>query len=100
VPVRQDGLQVIGKSGATRRDRTGDLLITNFHLSPYAIHSKVGLRVILLAYSAWWALIEPDFEPNYSILTRHARELDCAAHECADVISTAMGDLNSQPLAS
>ena len=29
-------------SGATRRDRTGDLLITNFHVISYAIDSMIG----------------------------------------------------------
>jgi len=28
--------------GATRRDRTGDLLITNFHVISYAIDSAIG----------------------------------------------------------
>jgi hypothetical protein len=39
-------------SGATRRDRTGDLLITNFRLYPYAIDSLVGMPPFPLAYSA------------------------------------------------
>jgi hypothetical protein len=41
-------------------------LIRNFRLWLYAIHSKVGHEVVLWAYSACWALIEPDFEPNFN----------------------------------
>jgi hypothetical protein len=39
----------------------------------YAIHSKVGHRVNPSAYSAWQALIEPDFEPNCGAHT-HRRQ--------------------------
>jgi hypothetical protein len=63
-------------------------LIRNFNLSPYAIHSKVGHAIILSVYSAWRALIEPDFEPNYSILAYHTRGLDCAVHQGAAVIDS------------
>jgi hypothetical protein len=52
--------------GATRRDRTGDLLITKLPVYSYAIHSTVGQTPHILARSACWALIEPDSEPNYS----------------------------------
>jgi len=39
-------------SGATRRDRTGDLLITNFSLEAYAIDSPIGATSRSLAYLA------------------------------------------------
>ena len=39
-------------SGATRRDRTGDLLITKFHIISYAIDSMIGETSLLLPY---WA---------------------------------------------
>jgi hypothetical protein len=51
--------------GATRRDRTGDLLITKFCFLPYAIDSTVGLNLETSAYSAQPALIESDFESNF-----------------------------------
>ncbi len=38
-------------------------LIRNFRLDPYAIDSLVGVTPPRLAYSAYRALIEPDFEP-------------------------------------
>jgi hypothetical protein len=38
--------------GATRRDRTGDLLITKFCFVPYAIDTTVGLTLVTSAYSA------------------------------------------------
>jgi|SRR6185312_2404778 len=50
--------------GATRRDRTGDLLITKFRVSAYSIDPVSGDRRRALATSAWQARIEPDFEPN------------------------------------
>ncbi len=52
-------------SGATRRDRTGDLLITKFCFQPHANDSTVGLRLTASGYSAWRALIESDFESNF-----------------------------------
>jgi len=39
-------------TGATRRDRTGDLLITKFCFVPYAIESTIGLSLETSAYSA------------------------------------------------
>jgi hypothetical protein len=51
--------------GATRRDRTGDLLITKFLVPPYAIESEIGLTLETLAYSVWRALIESDFESKF-----------------------------------
>jgi hypothetical protein len=47
-----DSLEVLENYGATRRDRTGDLLITNFPLYVYAIDSVFGYTSVLLAYSA------------------------------------------------
>ena len=52
-------------TGATRRDRTGDLLITKFRVSAYAIDPVFGVCPCTLAISAWSARIEPDFEPNF-----------------------------------
>jgi hypothetical protein len=39
-------------SGATRRDRTGDLLITKFHIRTYAINSTFGLCPVFTVISA------------------------------------------------
>ena len=40
-------------TGATRRDRTGDLVITKFRVMAYAIDSAFGPRHVLWAHSAW-----------------------------------------------
>jgi hypothetical protein len=57
---------VIDFSGATLQDRTGDLLITNFQVYPYVIHSQIGQRWPEAAISACRALIESDFESNFA----------------------------------
>jgi hypothetical protein len=51
--------------GATRRDRTGDLLITKFRVSVYVADSAFGVSRCTLAISVWSARIEPDFEPIF-----------------------------------
>ena len=58
---------MLENNGATRRDRTGDLLITNFLVWAYAIDSVFGLRCGRLVYSAWRALVEPDSEPKFDM---------------------------------
>jgi hypothetical protein len=40
-------------SGASRRDRTGDLPMTKFPVYDYAIESTVGQTPITLPHSAW-----------------------------------------------
>jgi hypothetical protein len=51
--------------GATRRDRTGDLLITKFRVSVYVSDPVFGVGVCTMVFSAWSARNEPDFEPNF-----------------------------------
>ena len=67
--------------GATRRDRTGDLLITKFRVAVYAIDSVFGGCRCTLADSAWSARIEPCFEPNFAgQLERGQRSERAASH--------------------
>jgi hypothetical protein len=42
-------------------------LIRNFYVLSYAIDSTVGYALVLPAYSACLALIESDFESNFSL---------------------------------
>jgi hypothetical protein len=51
--------------GGTRRDRTGDLLITKFHISLYAIDITFGPCPVLWVNSVSRALIESDFESRF-----------------------------------
>ena len=69
-------------SGATRRDRTGDLLITKFRVSVYAVDLVFGGCPCGLAVSARSALIEPDFEPNFRMLISPVLERSLCRISC------------------
>jgi hypothetical protein len=56
-------VQRIECNGATRRDRTGDLLITNFPFKVQVIDSSCGVPASDLAFSAHIADTDPPVAP-------------------------------------
>jgi hypothetical protein len=73
-PTAHQQVQKIQNYGATRRDRTGDLLITKFHIRPHAIDITFGPCPVSWAYSASRALIESDFESEFFPERRPSRQ--------------------------